>query len=266
MKAMARYTHMLVLLGLLGLTGCAVNFGPQAQHGITFYCPGVGNVDAGDAGLREGLRRAGYPGQVTRFTWSVTFNPIVDQTVQPIARLGAARLAAYIEDYIDHYPGRDVNIVGLSAGSGVAIWAVEALKPKYQVNNVVLLGASLSSDYDISKALPRIRGKIYNYYSPHDAVLTQLMRVACTIDGKIAGEGAGAVGLKPPRGAERVENIAWRPEFEKYGYAGGHVDSTSPAFVRQYVARHILTDPASPENERASAMRPARVPRVAHSD
>jgi pimeloyl-ACP methyl ester carboxylesterase len=231
-------------VGLLsvGLIGCGPEFGPQAKYGITFYCPGVGNVDMGDAGLRDGLQRAGYRGQVSRLTWSYTFNPVVDQTVQPIARLGGARLASYIQEYIDRYPGCEVNVVGLSAGTGVAVWALESLRAPYQVNNVVLLSSSLSSDYDVSHALTHTKGRIFNYYSPHDAVLTQLMRVACTIDGKIAAEGAGAVGLHPPRGAERIVNIEWNPEFARYSYCGGHMDNTSPDFVRVVVSRHIVTD------------------------
>jgi len=235
---------LIVGVGLLslGLIGCGPEFGPQAKYGITFYCPGIGNVDMGDAGLREGLQRAGYKGQVSRLTWSYTFNPVVDQTVQPIARFGAARLASYIQEYIDQYPGCEVNVVGLSAGSGVAIWAVEALREPYKVHNVILLSSSLSANYDVSRALEHVKGSLYNYYSPHDAVLTQLMRVACTIDGKIGGEGAGAIGLHPPKGADRVINVAWKPEFERYGYSGGHMDSTSPDFVRVVVSKHIVSN------------------------
>lgn len=225
----------------LTLTGCTAGFGERARHGVTFYCPGAGNVDMGDAGLREGLARAGYRGEVIRFTWSVSFNPAIDQTVRGIAQLGGARLATYIQEYLDRYPNGEVSVVGLSAGTGVAVWALEALQPKYTVSNVVLLGSSLSSDYDIGRALRHVRGQIYNYYSPNDAVLAGPMKVFGTIDGKFMVDGAGAVGLHPPRGAERVTNIQWRPEFAQHGYSGGHTDCTSSDFVRHYVSRHIVT-------------------------
>ncbi|MCK4342728.1 MAG: hypothetical protein KAY37_13505 [Phycisphaerae bacterium] len=264
---MRRAAYIITIVLLSGmLAGCTSGFGEKAKYGITFYCPGAGNVDLGDAGVREGLEQAGYRGQVSRLTWSVSFNVAIDQTVQPIARLGAKRLAGYIQDYINQYPGREVNVVGLSAGSGVAIWALEALRPKYKVNNVVLLGSSLSENYDVSKALRHVKGKIYCYYSPNDAVLTQLMKLACTIDGKFGAEGAGAVGLHPPRGADRVVNIRWRPEFERYGYSGGHMDSTSPAFVRRYVSEHILTSRSAAGPGTTFAKRSATIPRVAHLD
>ncbi len=230
-----------VALLLVMLSGCGASFGPQAKYGITFYCPGAGNVDMGDAGIREGLERAGYRGQVVRVTWSLSFNPAIDQTVKPIARLGAARLAGQIQDYIDRYPDREVNLIGLSAGSGVAIWALEALKPGYRVDNVVLLASSLSSDYDVSEALRHVNGQVYNYYSPNDAVLTGPMKVVGTIDGKLLADGAGSVGLHSPNNSNRVVNIRWRPEFRRYGYNGGHIDGTAPSFVHHYVARHIVT-------------------------
>lgn len=238
---MTRALTLTAILSTVLLVGCGGGFGERAEYGITFYCPGAGNVDMGDAGIREGLQRAGYRGQVLRLTWSVGFNPVIDQTVQPIARLGAQRLADYIKEYADRYPGREVNVVGLSAGSGVAIWALENLPPGCAVNNVILLASSLSADYDVGRALRHVRGNIYNYYSPNDAVLTQLMKFANTIDGKIGADGAGAVGLHSPHGQDRVINIRWRPEFRRYGYHGGHTDGTSPAFVHHELAQYIVT-------------------------
>ena len=128
----------------------------------------------------------------------------------------------------------------------------------------MLLSSSLSADYDVSKALAHVNGRIYNYYSPNDAVLTQLMRVACTIDGKIAGEGAGAKGLHPAHSGDRVVNIEWRPEFQQYGYFGGHFDSTSPAFVREFVSKQLIPQPQVAAHETEPAMTRAPVPRVAH--
>lgn len=233
-----------VALTLLGgaLAGCMPEFGDRARHGITFYCPGVGNVDLGDEGIRAGLEKAGYQGQVARVTWSLSFNPAIDQTVRIIAEQGGKRLAGYIQEYMDRYPGREVNIVGLSAGTGVAVWALESLKPEYKVNNVVLIASSLYHDYDVSRALESVKGKIYNYYSSSDAVLAGPMKVFGTIDGVHFEDAAGSVGLcVPPGAAERVVNTAWTPEFQQYGYYGGHLDGTSAAFVTARIAPQILT-------------------------
>lgn len=250
--------------------GCAPTYSARAKLGLTIYCPGAGNVDFGDAGIREGLNAAGYPGEVATYVWTISFNPAIDQVVRVNARLRASALARQIEDYIDQYVKNadggappQLNLVGLSAGSGVAIWALEDLKPGYMVDNVILLGSSLWYRYDVGQALPRIRGKIYNYYSPNDIVLAGPMKVFGTIDGVFADDGAGAVGLRPEKGADRIVNIPWKPDYEKYGYYGGHMDSTSPMFVRRVLSQHLLPRPASSAAPRTAAPNPpAKAPRA----
>ncbi|MBK9127327.1 MAG: hypothetical protein IPM13_05960 [Phycisphaerales bacterium] len=252
MRAVHRFVPLLLLGGLLG---CAPRFGPRAEHGIIFYIPGAGNVDLGDAGLRRGLRARGYQGEVARLHWTYSFNVAIDQSVRAFARLASKRLAEAIQEYSDAYPGRDINLVGLSAGTGIAIWALEDLRDEYSVNNVVLLSSSLWHRYDVSAALEHVRGKIYCYYSPTDAVLTGPMKVFGTIDGVFFQDGAGAVGLHPPPPAdERVVNIAWRPEFQQLGYWGGHFDSTSPAFIEAFVADHLLGTPGVPQTDGATVL------------
>ena len=85
---------------------------------------------------------------------------------------------------------------------------------------MVLLGSSLSADYDVSAALRHVKGNIYCYYSPNDAVLAGPMKVFGTIDGKLLVDGAGAIGLHPPGDKSRIVNIRWRPEFARLGYSG----------------------------------------------
>ncbi len=253
----------------LSLAGCAASFGPNAENGITFYCPGAGNVDFGDAGIRAGLSAAGYKGEIASYVWTISFNPAIDQTLRINARLRASGLSSIIRQYVDQYPGKPVTVIGLSAGTGIALWALEDLPEGYQVDNVILLSSSLYHRYDISKAVPRIRGRIYNYYSPNDVVLAGPMKIFGTIDGVFAQDGAGAVGLRPPAYADRVVNVGWTTDFARYGYVGGHFDSTSPQFVRAVLAKHVLgasTNPgAAPAPATAPAKSPARAPRAAPS-
>ena len=242
----------LALIALIA--GCGPTFGPQAQNGITFFCPGAGNIDFGDQGVRDGLRGAGYRGQVATYVWTISFNPAIDQSLRLNARLRASGLADHIKQYIDKFPGTPVNLIGLSAGTGVVIWALEDLKPAYKVDNVVLLASSLHHKYDVGKALRRVKGNIYNYYSPNDPILGGPMKVFGTIDGVFFEDGAGAVGLHSPSGSGRVVNIAWRPEFSKYGYSGGlHTDVTSSAFVRAEISQHIIGASATGRRETAPA-------------
>ncbi|MCA9242827.1 MAG: DUF726 domain-containing protein [Phycisphaerales bacterium] len=239
-----RFTLMIIGTGaLFALTGCgATSFGAAAGHGITFYCPGAGNIDFGDAGIRKGLKAAGYEGQVATVMWTVSFNPAIDQALRINARLGGTRLANEIKSYKRQFPDGPVTLIGLSAGTGVALWALEDLPHGMMVENVVLLGSSLNNRYNIGKSLPHIKGKIYNFYSSNDAILAGPMLVFGTIDGQFGVEGAGAVGLHPPTGADRVVNIPWKPEYSSYGYNGGHTDSTSPRFVQQFISPYVESE------------------------
>lgn len=236
-----RWAALPTLLLFAALVGCGPQYSEKAKIGVTYYCPGAGNVDFGDSGLRKGLEEAGYKGEVAAYVWTISFNPAIDQTLRLNAKLRARRLASIIESYIDEYPGRPVNLVGLSAGTGIAVWALEALDPKYKVDNVVLLSSSLWYKYDVSKALERVKNKIYVYYSPNDAVLAGPMKIFGSIDGVFGEDGAGSVGLQSRGAGSRVVNIRWNPAWEELGYYGGHVDSTSPDFVRAVLSKHLLT-------------------------
>lgn len=234
-------------------------FSQKAANGITFYCPGAGNTDMGYFGVRRGLESAGYEGEVSAFIWTLTLLPL-DQELRGLVKLRALHLSDIIDHYIEEYPGRPVNLIGLSAGTGVALWAIENLDQGHKVDNVVLLGSSLSHDYDVGDALEHIRGKIFVYYSPHDAILAGPMKLFGTIDGKFGVDGAGSVGLRSKQFSDRIVNIAWNDSYKQFGYAGGHIDSTNAKFVEAVLSDHIKSAPPRAGFGSNVAMRPGRDP------
>jgi len=130
------------------MAGCGPD--PRDRFGRTYYIDGAGNWGFGVAEMQEGLRAAGYPGNIVNWRWSLTLNPALDQTVgRPAARSSGALLGEEITAYRKDYPRAQVNIIALSAGTGVAVWACENVKPPATVHNVILLGSSLSSRYDM---------------------------------------------------------------------------------------------------------------------
>jgi len=264
------------LLATWGLwaTGCGGGGGggffdaPGDEHGKTYYLDGAGNWGFGLTDVPTGLKNAGYRGNVEAYIWTSSFNPAIDQINIGMNKLRAAILTGKIQDYLRRHPGNDVNLIALSAGTGIAVWAVEGLSPPYKVNNMVLLGSSLSENYDMRKAFRNIKGKVYVYYSPHDEVLGGAVRAIGTVD-RGSSESAGLGGLHPPGGGKgKVVNIGWRPKYERYGWTGAHTDATSEPFIRRYVSGHIMarkpkpratTRPtASPRDTRASWKAPRR--------
>lgn len=225
---------------LLAGGGCAGRNRAAERFGKTFYLDGAGNWGFGAAEVPDGLRQAGYVGDVEIYVWTTSFFPLIDQLNIGAAKLRALALAQKIEAYRKEYPNNEINIIALSAGTGVAIWAVESLHEGVQINNLVLLGSSLSHDYDASQALANMTGKIYVYYSGRDTVLPTV-RIVGTIDGRRGVDAAGSVGLRAPAGMEkRVVNTPWSAQWLKYGWTGSHTDCTDGRFVRNEIARHIV--------------------------
>jgi len=240
------------VLFVAGVAGCAGPDDGRASFGKTYYIDGAGNWGFGVTEVARALEAAGYKGSVEAYLWTTSFNPAIDQVNRPAARLRAAALSDKIRNYLKTYPDNDVNIISLSAGTGVGTWAVEALPKGYKINNMVLLGSSLSSTYDMTRAFEHMKGRIYVYYSPYDPILSGPVRVLGTIDGS-SEDAAGLVGLRPRAAYQgRVVNIPWRPEYADYGWAGGHTDCTSEPFVQRFVAPYIMgagpdrTDSARP--------------------
>ena len=231
-------------LALLILAGCNGLHNPREDFGKTYYLDGAGNWGYGVATVPEGLRQAKYQGDVEVFIWTSSFNPAVDQINILGNKLRAGLLSGKIQDYLRRHPENDVNLIALSAGTGIATWAVEGLSGDYKVTNLVLLGSSLSYDYDMTKALSHMRGDVYVYYSPHDEVLTTGARALGTVDRKYV-DGAGLSGLRPNgRSSPRVKNIPWNHRYSALGWTGAHTDATSQAFVREVISRHILPETA----------------------
>lgn len=235
--------------GLASLAGCHTT-SPRDDFGKTYYIDGAGNWGFGVTTVARALEEAGYQGSVEAYLWTTSFNPAIDQVNRPAARLRAAALSDKIKRYLHTYPDNDVNIIALSAGTGVGTWAVEHLPAGMKINNMVLLGSSLSNSYDMKRALEHIKGRIFVYYSPNDPVLSGPVRVLGTIDGSY-DDSAGLVGLKHPAPG-RIVNIPWRSEYAEYGWVGGHTDSTSEPFIRRYVAAHIVA-PFRPVLQTSSA-------------
>lgn len=239
----------LILLGM-GLTGCAgdIHSNPKDAFGRTYYIDGAGNWGFGVRSVRRGLERAGYRGNVVNHRWSLTLNPALDHTLgRPAARLSGASLGREITHYLERHPDAEVNIIALSAGTGVAVWACEHVEPPAKVNNLVLLGSSLASDYDVSAALANISGRIFVYHSRNDLILRGPVRTLGTIDGRLGVQPVGLVGLRAPgQTGDRVKNTAWSPHYQRWGWSGTHTDATTEPFVRHVLATHIVPADTTP--------------------
>lgn len=255
--------HWICALALAGLTaGCSeMNGGPKdySSHGDVYYLDGAGGgglISNWGRGVKSGLQMAGYNGKFVEFPWETGMGVVADQIASDnYKRQKAGELAAIISKARSTYPDAPITLMGLSAGTAVAVFTLEALPAGCQVDNVVLLGASIGADYNLTKALRRVMGRVYVFTSESDAILNFAVPALGTAD-RQAGTvpAAGLEGFYLPAGASpetrrlyaKVTNIAWRASFEKDGDYGGHTDTTYPRFVRDYIAPLVMQE--GPQN------------------
>lgn len=233
------------------LCGCAAGARrvDPSQPSLVCYLDGAGGgsvLTNWGVGVREGLRLADYRSEFLHFVWQTGLGMAADQAASVEYKRGKAReLARRLRAHMDARPGQAVQMIGLSAGTALAAFTLEELPESHPVENVVFLGSSLSCHYDLTKALRRVRGRLYVYTSDNDVMLAALVPIAGTADRQYCG--ACAAGLRgfhwPPQADPqlarlyaKVENIAWRPEFARAGNFGGHTDAVNAEFVRHYVA------------------------------
>ena len=234
--------------------GCGVSHAVLEPYGKTFYLDGAGGWRFGRKDVPEGLRRAGYRGDCEVFEWSTTHIPLLDH-IDPLGanKLWASALARRIKAYQQKYPHNPINLIALSAGTGVAVWALESLHGKYQVNNVFLVGSSLSHDYDLDLALSSVVGKVYVYHSPRDAILPWAWVIG-TVDGRLGAQVAGRVGLSLKKSyGGKVVNIKWEKKWERQGWKGGHTDCVSRPFVQYEIANRLMIEPPRRKSESAAS-------------
>jgi pimeloyl-ACP methyl ester carboxylesterase len=243
-------------LALLCVTaGCSQTM-PDREIRMTrsyiYYLDGAGGgrpLSNWSGGVRQGLLDAGYNGAGEMFAWNTGLGVVADQDSSvEYKKQKASELAQQIQKYTQEHPRAPVTLMGLSAGTAVTVFTLEALPVNCPVNNVILLGASVSATYDLTQALQRVSNRMYVFTSQKDAVLAFLVPTAGTADRQQGVPSAGLQGFMMPVGASaqtraqyaKVSYIGWRPEFEQAGNFGGHTDTVKAPFVQEYIAPLIM--------------------------
>jgi pimeloyl-ACP methyl ester carboxylesterase len=200
-----------------------------------------------DKRVRDALASAGVNRALEIFHWSQG-DVMDDQRDVSRNRFEADELSRRLTAYIADHPGKPVHVVGISAGTGVAVWAIEDLPGGMKVTGAVLLASSLDSRYDLGSALGKVDDAIYSFSSVADAVLGLGVTLTGTVDrgGAIAG---GLAGFSPPKNAppdevrlykEKLVQIPWWPGYVVLGNPGDHLGSTNPLFVKACIAPLVL--------------------------
>lgn len=251
--------HVCGIALMLFIAGCSSKptGWPKAQadraermhHGYIYYLDGAGGGTAKTnyaEGVQKGFLAAGYRGAGEMFSWETGKGLMADQDASVKYKRSEAKIvAAKIAQHARENPGVPLGILGFSAGTAEAIFALESLPETVQADTVVLLGTSISRDYDLTKALRRVKGHVYLYTSTRDRMLGFLMPFSGTADRKFDDPGAGITGFVLPAGAtaetrklyaHKIVTIPWTAKLEQDGDYGRHFDNVKMEFIRDHVA------------------------------
>jgi hypothetical protein len=202
--------HILPALALLWgavlLGGCGSGSGFQGEYvtpqrlgnGLVVILPGIEGESPFNHDIRQGLVDGGMNCGLAIYSWGRPLPGVgmmLNQMDVVGNRLEGAKIAKMIVEYQDSYPGKPVHIIGHSGGGGVAVFAAEAMPPGRAIDGLVLLSASISTEYDLTKAIGNCRKGVLNVYNTNDtAVLVVGTMMAGTMDGE-RGASAGAYGF-----------------------------------------------------------------------
>jgi pimeloyl-ACP methyl ester carboxylesterase len=254
---MWRFTSSLAILALLTQTlgaaqptsktspGPTTEAAPAAFHTWLLHLPGIGGEMEIDRDLVAGLKDGGWAGPIDIYDWTEN-DPGLD-ALMARKRNGreAEKVAKWIEDKVRKDPALQITITSHSAGTGIAVWALEKLPDDVQVDSWVMLASALSPDYDLSKAMKHVRGKVHNFYSPNDTIV---LGAGTTMFGTIDGKKTAAAGLEgfkalpvreEPQYARLVQH-PWIKEYLTFENAGTHIGYMARPWVSHVLAPLVL--------------------------
>ena len=231
------------------LAGCGRAPEPfKTGRGYLLHLPGAMGYAPSDVRLLNGLSAGGIDAEIRVDPWNVGregFGLLAASQLET-NRAAAKRAADRLAEVARASPDRPMYVTGQSAGGGAAVFVLEALPRGVQVEHALLISPALSPDYDLSKALSRVRGKMYVVYSPRDTlVLGWGTRTYGNIDGR-RSDAAGLVGFVVPASADRdaysakLVQLKWEPSWRTQGHDGGHIGALTVKFGKERLAKLLL--------------------------
>ncbi len=266
--APARSRALLYLLALIlfaALTTSASAGPAKPSDDYLIHFPGISGFHGMDRQLLEGLRDAGFAGEVEVVDWSGDAPGLAALFARKRNLQQSQAVADAIVARLRERPSERIVLTAHSGGAGIVAWALEKLPEGTKVDTVVLLAPALSPEYDLSKALAHVRGKMYAFTSTYDIVLGPGTNTFGTMDG-VKCDAAGKCGFVVPPDADkeiynRLVQMPYDNKWLREGNVGDHIGAMGRQFSRNVVApllRGKSHDSVAPANDVASAKRQAR--------
>ncbi len=250
-KSIMKIAAIMLALAVSAVTGCSETnkefvTPERLNNGLVVILPGIEGEGPNSYSIRRGLLKAGVTAALPIYRWGRPIplaGMILNQTDFVGNRLIAGNIARMIANYQDAHPGKPVWLIGHSGGGGMAVLTADAMEKGRKIDGLILLAASISGNFNLSKPLKHCRKGIVNFYSERDEILGATLFVGNVDGGRASSAGLKGFEKNPPG----LHQVPWRREMMHYGNNGRHMDCTSSRFVARYVASWVT----GPENRLA---------------
>ncbi len=239
---------ILVLLVAITTSGFVFAEDPNKSTAKPYllHLNGIGGLRNIDRSLTGGIVQGGLDADYEIYDWTEGQTGLESLMNGKLHKEQSKIVADKLVAIFRENPSRRIILVGHSGGAGIAVWALEQLPDGVSIDTLVLLQPALSPEYDLTKALKRVRSSAYSFNSIHDmAVLGAGTKLFGTIDGPKT-DAAGRVGFAIPDGAEQLEYSKFK-QFEydnawtQLGNSGDHIGVMMRPFARDVIAPLLLT-------------------------
>lgn len=217
----------------------------RRARGTVFVLPGIEGYSHWNRQIVRGLADANVPYalEIYDWTWRWPFFAI-NMRSEWMHRRQAHLLADKIAKTQLAYPDAPIWLIGHSGGGALSLLTLSLLPQGQSIAGAVLLGAAISSQFDVRSVLPKVQRTIWNFWSSGDRwFLGLLTTCGGTFDGRftrcVGNTGYGALELAPEH-ASRFEDKPFLSEYYRLWNFGGHFGYTTRPFVRECVAPLLM--------------------------
>jgi hypothetical protein len=263
-RAPLRVAAKLMMLALAAMAGSSCG----ATNDYLLHLPGIAGDKQIDRAVNRGIKEGGFDGTIVTYDWTEN-DPGMDALVAwPRNQKEAKIVSEKIAKQRAAMPAdAKFYLLGHSGGTGIAIWALEDLPDNVTVNTVVLMSPAVSPNYDLTRALKHVTGKVYVFSSLTDVIV---LGVGTTLFGTIDGvktDAAGRVGFHQPPQADpaqykKLVPMPYDTSWFKYGDVGDHIGGMRESFGKNVLAPLILHGTMPPTNMPTTTETPTGVGRV----
>ncbi|MBC8107696.1 MAG: hypothetical protein H7Z14_13980 [Anaerolineae bacterium] len=254
-----------ILLILIGCSSAIAQDRNAPKPTWLLHLPGIAGEMRIDHMFTQGLLGGGVDADLEIYDWTGTDRGMIALMQTKRHQEQSTIVAQLIEKRVREHPGQRITITGHSAGTGIAVWALEKLPDDVMVDDLVMMASALSPQYDLTKALKHVRGQAIAFNSTLDVlILGAGTKGLGTVD-RVKTDGAGRVGFEMPASGDKeqytkLKQYPYDGDWLRFNNPGDHIGPMMRSFSKNVVASVILGKGVPPRATTLPSTRPTTIP------